>query len=86
MKPINVEITVGHDIGFSASYYKPKEKDVLDDYLKAVELLTIEGDRAILQKQVQRIKQETKDNEYIIKGKLQEKDEEIRSMKEFYEI
>jgi hypothetical protein len=23
MKPINVEITMGHDIGISASYYKP---------------------------------------------------------------
>jgi hypothetical protein len=31
---------------------------------------------------VERIKQETKDNEYLIRGKLQEKDEEIRSMKE----
>lgn len=36
----------------------------------------------LLQKQVERIKQETKDNEYIINGKLQEKDEEMRSMKE----
>jgi predicted nuclease with TOPRIM domain len=44
--------------------------------------LTINGDKAILQKQVERIMQETKDNEHIIKGKLQEKDEEIRSMKE----
>ena len=39
-------------------------------------------DKAVLQKQVDRIKQETKDNEYVIRGKLQEKDEEIRSMKE----
>ena len=28
MKPINVEITMGHDIGISASYYKPTEKEV----------------------------------------------------------
>ena len=37
MRPINVEITMGHDIGVSASYYKPTEHEVLEDYLKAVE-------------------------------------------------
>jgi len=45
----------------------------MEDYLKAMELLTVDGDRAILQKQVERITR---------KCKLQEKDEEIRSMKE----
>jgi integrase len=82
MKPINVEITMGHDIGLSESYYKPTEQEVMQDYLKAVDNLTINGDKTVLKKQVERIKQETRDNEYIIKGKLQEKDEEIRSMKE----
>ena len=38
MKPINVELTMGHDIGISASYYKPIEREVLGDYLKAVDL------------------------------------------------
>ena len=79
MKPINVEITMGHNIGLSESYYRPTQQEVLQDYLKAVDNLTIGVDKAVLQKQVDRIKQETKDNEYIIKGKLQEKDEEIRS-------
>jgi hypothetical protein len=82
MKPINVEITMGHNIGLSESYYRPTRQEVLQDYLKAVDNLTISADKAVLQKQVDRIKQVTKDNEYIIKGKLQEKDEEIRSMKE----
>jgi integrase len=39
MKPINVEITMRHDIGISESYYKPAEKEVLEDYLKAADLL-----------------------------------------------
>jgi site-specific recombinase XerC len=52
MKPINVEITMGHDIGVSASYYKPTENEVLEDYLKAVDLLTINGNSKLLQKQV----------------------------------
>ena len=41
MKPINVEITMGHNIGLSSCYYKPTEKEVLQDYIKAVEYLTI---------------------------------------------
>ena len=53
MKPINVEKTMGHDIGVSQSYYKPTEREVMEDYLKAVPLLTIESDKMILQKQVE---------------------------------
>jgi hypothetical protein len=41
MKPINVELTMEQVLGLSESYYKPTEKEVLEDYLKAVPLLTI---------------------------------------------
>jgi hypothetical protein len=58
MRPINVYITMGHDIGISESYYKPSEREVLDDYLKAVDLLTINSDKLILQKQVLELKEE----------------------------
>ena len=51
MKPINVEIMMGHDIGLSESYYKPTEHEVLQDYLKAIDNLTISVDKAVLQKQ-----------------------------------
>ena len=64
MKPINVEITMGHNIGVSASYYKPTEREVMEDYLKAVDSLTINGDKLILQKQVEELTEKTKDNEY----------------------
>jgi hypothetical protein len=50
MKPINVELTMGHDIGISASYYKPTISEVIQDYLKAVDLLTINGAKNILQR------------------------------------
>jgi hypothetical protein len=81
MRPANVEILMGHDIGISESYWRPTEQEVLADYLKAVDVLTINGDKSRLQKQVEDLKQETKDNEYIIKGKLQEKDEELRTVR-----
>lgn len=46
MRPINVELTMGHDIGVSASYYKPTERELLEDYLRAVDLLTIYDDKS----------------------------------------
>ena len=73
MRPLNVEISLGHDIGLSDSYYKPTEKEVLEDYLKAVDLLTINNTQIVLEKQIIELKQNSKDNEYIIKAKLQEK-------------
>jgi hypothetical protein len=80
MKPINVELTMGHNIGISASYYKPREHEVLEDYLKATDLLTISNDLKLLQKQVEELKERSTDNEYIIRGKLQEKDEQIQGL------
>jgi integrase len=41
MKPINVEILMGHSIGISDSYYRPSENTLLEDYLKAIPDLTI---------------------------------------------
>jgi hypothetical protein len=82
MKPINIELTMGHDIGVSASYYKPTEREVLEDYLKAVDLLTINSDKVILQKQVLELKEKSKDSEYIIKAKLQKKDDQLRNIQD----
>jgi hypothetical protein len=81
MRPLNVEITLGHDIGLSGSYYKPTEKEVLEDYLKAVDLLTINSTQKVLEKQIIELKENSKDNEYIIKARLQEKDEQIQELK-----
>lgn len=41
MKPINVETLMGHSTGISDSYYRPTEKDLLEDYSKVVEHLAI---------------------------------------------
>lgn len=70
---------MGHNTGISESYYRPNEKEVLEDYLRAAESLTINQEKNVLQKQLEKIK---RDNEFIIRGKLQEKDEEIQTMKE----
>jgi hypothetical protein len=77
MRPINVEITMGHDIGISASYYKPTEHEVLEDYLKAIPSLTINGDTLVLQKQVEQLTEITNNNDYILRAKLHEKDDTL---------
>lgn len=81
MKPINVEITMGHNIGVSASYYKPTEKEVLDDYLKAVELLSISNNKCKeLQKEIKELLERNEGNEYMNKARFQEKDDILTAL------
>lgn len=44
MRSINIEILMGHSIGISDSYYKITETELLEDYLKAINLLTINNE------------------------------------------
>ena len=79
MKSINVEILMGHTIGISNSYYKPSEREILDDYLKAINILTINknNNNAIIEKEIKELKEKNENNEYIIKSKIQERDDAI---------
>ena len=80
MKPINVEILMGHSVGVSNSYYRPKEQDILCDYIKVIPLLTINIEyRLKLENEKLRIR--NKDDENIIKTRFQEKEEEINDLK-----
>jgi len=78
------EMIVGHSIGLDSVYYKPQDEEILNEYLKSVEALTISNENR-LKKQVQEFENKNKENEFYIKGKLQEKDEEIRSLKQKFE-
>ena len=82
MKPINVEITMGHNIGVSASYYKPTEREVMEDYLKAISLLEIGTNGKKLEKKISDLKEESKNNELLINAKLLERNQEITTLKE----
>ena len=67
MKPINVGITMGHDIGYLDQYWRPRPEEILEDYLKAEQLLTINADEYILQKQVQQLKEKNQVSDNSIK-------------------
>jgi integrase len=84
MKPINVEILLSHNVGISDSYYKPTENDLLEDYLKVTNLLSIDK-QSKLETELQTYEEKNKEENYIIKGKLQEREEQIRKLEEKYE-
>ncbi|MGP8125350.1 MAG: hypothetical protein ACLQEQ_05690 [Nitrososphaerales archaeon] len=44
MKPIAVETLMGHSTGISDSYYRPTEKELLEEYAKAVPYLTVSSE------------------------------------------
>lgn len=79
MKPANVELLLGHDLGISKSYYKPLEKDVLTDYLKAISILTIEKDDTdAIEQEIKDLRERNENSEYLINSKLQERDDAIK--------
>jgi hypothetical protein len=87
MKPLNVELLMGHKLGLQGSYYKPTEKEVLNDYLKAVPSLTINDyDQIALKKQVEELTEKSEEANYIIKGKLAEKDKELEVLRQRDEL
>lgn len=81
MKPINVEILLSHNVGISSSYYRPTETDLLVDYLKVMDLLTFDKQDKI-KKDLIKYEEKSREDIYLIKGKLQEKDVEINKIKE----
>jgi hypothetical protein len=75
---------MNHSNGVLDSYIKPSEDMLLNEYLKAIDYLTI-NENFILQKEVSELKDKNKSNEYIITAKLLEKDTQIESIKKTYE-
>jgi hypothetical protein len=50
MRSINIEKLMGHSVGISDSYYRATESELLDDYLKATDLLTISEENSLKKK------------------------------------
>jgi 4'-phosphopantetheinyl transferase EntD len=65
MKPINVETLMGHSTGISDSYYRPTEKELLDDYLNVVDHLTIRKE-STFKAEVEHVKERGSMNEDAI--------------------
>ena len=86
--PDFIELMLGHKLpGMRSHYMKPDINTLLEGtkevkgYIAAIDSLTI-NDENRLSKQVQELKTKNEDSEYVIKGKLQEKEEQIKSLEE----
>ena len=64
MKPINVEKLMNYSVGISDSYYRATEKELLDDYLKVVEFVSINNEKVTLQKRVEELSEKSKQEDY----------------------
>ena len=81
MNFINVEFLMGHSLGISDSYYKPAEKDVLADYVKSIDALTINKDQKIATQLQKQFTELTERNEYETEN-LKKQVEELKSNQE----
>ena len=81
VKPAIKEMFMGHSIGLDDHYFKPGENDVLEEYLKAVDMLTINEEHR-LKRKIDDLTIKSRDSEYIITAKLQEKDEQVKTVTE----
>src|SRR5688500_16947756 len=80
MKPINIEKLLSHSTGISDSYYRATEQELLDDYLKVMEYTLTIDERNKLKKRIDKLEEKNENEDYIIKARLHEKDEQIKSL------
>jgi hypothetical protein len=78
VNPIEKEMLMGHDIGLEAHYHRPSEGKILEEYLKAVDLLTINNEHR-LQKKVTALEQKQSELEYT-QSKVQHLEQQMQEL------
>jgi hypothetical protein len=82
MKSINIEILMNHSTGVTDSYYRPQEGEMLQDYLKAIEHLTISKDKDGLEKEFAELKEQYSKNEKHLQSIEKNKDDALITLSE----
>ena len=75
------EMLLGHSIGLSNSYYRPTVEEMLNEYQKVVNELTIDPSHR-LQKKVEELKEKDDFQNYVIDKKMKEKDDQIKALQD----
>jgi hypothetical protein len=75
------EMLLGHSIGLSNSYYRPTVGEMLNEYQKVVNELTIDPSHR-LQKKVEELKEKDDFQNYVIDKKMKEKDDQIKALQD----
>lgn len=85
MKSINIEELMSHSTGITDSYYRVTQSELLEDYQKATDALTI-SDEIRMKNKIDDLNEKVSNNENIIKFGLKEKDAQIQMVKQEDEI
>jgi len=85
IKPAVAELLLGHSLGLGDSYLRFTEEEILQEYIKTIDNLTI-NDENRLRLQVQVLTNMTKDTEQIINAKMAEKDKELQLLRQRDEL
>lgn len=75
------EMLLGHKIGLTSAYYKPTEQEMLNEYLKAIDFLTISKEQK-LENEVNVLAANQINKEKEIKIQLFNKEQQISKLKE----
>ena len=79
------ELLMGHSVKLDDVYYDKdnqlSKQKIVVEYMKAVDALTINEEHR-LKRKIDELTIKTKDSDYIIKAKLQEKDEQVKTVTE----
>jgi integrase len=87
VKPMIKEILMGHSVGLDDSYLRPSDKELVEEYLKAVDLITISQEKE-LRHEVAKLKTEVSDIELMKKNYLdmrlvtEQKDERVSQLED----
>lgn len=73
---------MNHSTGISDSYYRATEQELLEDYLKAVDMLSINDDKVTLQKQVAELTEKSREENYTRDREIAGLNAELASLKE----
>lgn len=82
MMPINVEVLLSHSVGISDSYYRPTESELLDDYLRVLNLLSINDAEEKMQSKISEIEERAKEDNHAILEKLYEREQEVNLLRQ----
>jgi hypothetical protein len=71
---------VGHSTGLDSAYYKPQDEEILQEYLKAIDVLTINSENK-LKTQVNELTKKNNEKEYMLNVAMMQKDKEVEDLK-----
>ena len=72
----NIKLLMDHSLGESQNYHRPSEEELLDDYLNAIDLLTV-NDENRLRKKIEMLTVE--------KSRLDRIEEKMLKMEQMYQ-